>query len=100
MRLGSESSVQLRISIRSECERGLENPLTHDIDGIDGAGNAFWVIVNNVSCLENPLNGAGFDIELVVAKTVFPRRPFDQYITQPTACICPCLGPGLLPFLR
>lgn len=89
MQLGSESSVQLRVSIRSERERRLENPLTHDIDGSDGAGNAFWIVVNDVGRFENPLDGAGFDIELVVAKTVFPRRPFDQYTTKPTACICP-----------
>lgn len=88
MRLGSESSVQLQVSIRSERERRLGNPLTHDIDGIDGAGNAFWIIVNNIGRLENPLNGAGFDIELVVAKTVFSGRPFDQYTTKPTACMC------------
>lgn len=49
--------------------------LTHDIDGIDGAGNAIWIIFDDVGCLENSLDGAGFDIELVVAEAVLSICP-------------------------
>lgn len=49
--------------------------LTHDIDGVDGAGNAVWIIFDDVGCLENSLDRAGFDIELVIAEAVFPRYP-------------------------
>lgn len=45
--------------------------LTHDIDGVGGAGNAIWIVLDDVGRLENSLDRAGFDVELVVAEAVF-----------------------------
>ena len=56
-------------------ERRISNTLTHDVDGVGWADNAVWIVFNDVGRLENPLDGTGFDIELVVAKTVFPKSP-------------------------
>ena len=66
-------------------KKRIEITLTHDIDGINGAGNAIWVVFDNVSRLENSLDGAGFDIELVVAETVFSGRPFSSAIANHAA---------------
>lgn len=52
--------------------------LTHDINRVDGAGNAVWIVLDNVGRLENSLNGAGFDIELVVAETILSRCPMSS----------------------
>ena len=54
-------------------ERRIRDALTHDVDGVGWAGNAIWIVFDDVGRLENPLDGTGFDIELVVAKTVFPK---------------------------
>ena len=62
--------------------------LTHDIDGIDRASKAIRVVLDDISRLEDSLNGAGFDIELVVAETVFSRWPSYQYATIPATCKC------------
>ena len=47
--------------------------LTHDIDGIDRASNAIRVVLDDISRLEDSLDGARFNIELVIAETVFSR---------------------------
>ena len=54
-------------------KKKIEITLTHDIDGVGGAGNTVWVVLDDVGGLEDSLNGAGFDIELVVAKAVLSR---------------------------
>lgn len=56
-------------------ERRIRNTLTHDVDRVGWADNAIWIVIDDVGRLKNPLYGTGFDIELVVAKTVFPRSP-------------------------
>ena len=67
-------------------EKRTGNPLTHDIDGTERTSNAIWIVLNNISRLENSLDGTGFDVELVVAETVFSRRPFHQSATNSAAC--------------
>ena len=47
--------------------------LTHDIDGIGRAGDAIWIVLDDIGSLENSLDGAGFDIELVVAEAILPE---------------------------
>ena len=69
-------------------EETIGNSLTHDIDGIDRASNAIWIVFDNVSRLEDSLDGAGFNIELVVAETVFSRWSSYQYATIPAICKC------------
>ena len=49
----------------------MEIKLTHYIYGVDGAGNTFWIIFDHISRLEDSLNRAGFDVELIVAETIF-----------------------------
>ena len=51
----------------------MRNSLTHDVDGIGWADNAIWIVFDDVGRLEDSLDGTGFDIELVVAKTVFSK---------------------------
>lgn len=64
-------------------ERSIENTLTHDINGVNGAGNAIWIIFDDVGRLENSLDGAGFDVELVVAEAVFSKCPTSSARYQP-----------------
>ena len=52
--------------------------LTHDINRVDRAGNAVWIVLDDVGCLENSLDGAGFDIELVIAEAVLSRCPMSS----------------------
>ena len=69
-------------------ENTVGNSLTHDIDGIDRASNAIWIVLDNVSRLEDSLDGARFNIELVVAETVLSRWSSYQYATIPAICKC------------
>ena len=55
-----------------------EITLTHDIDGVGGTGNAIWIMFDDVGCLENSLDRAGFDIELVIAEAVLSRYPLSS----------------------
>lgn len=52
-----------------------EKKLTHDIDTTGWTGEAIGVVLNDVCRLEDPLDRAGFDIELVIAEAVFPVAP-------------------------
>ena len=54
-------------------ERRIRITLTHDVDGVGWADNAIWIILDDVGRFENSLDGTGFDIKLVVAKTVFSK---------------------------
>ena len=73
--------------------------LTHDIDGVGGAGNTVWVVLDDVSGLEDSLNGAGFDIELVVAEAVLSRCSMLSARVKSCSLQNSGLGPGRLPFL-
>ena len=64
------------------------NQLTHDINGTDRASNTIWIVFYNVSRLENSLDGARFNIELVVAETVLSRSSSYQYGIIPAAGKC------------
>ena len=57
---------------------------THNIDCVCGTGEAVWVVLNDVGGLEDALDGAGFDVELVVAEAVPPteRTPLAFYFTS------------------
>ena len=54
-------------------EEGITLLLTHDVNRVDRAGNAVWIVLDDVGRLENSLDGAGFDIELVIAEAVLSR---------------------------
>ena len=73
--MGSESSARLRCGLQSgvNTEKTSGALLTHDIDGIDRASNTIRVVLADISRLEDSLDGARFDIELVVAETVFSK---------------------------
>lgn len=54
---------------------------THDIDCVCGTGEAVWVVLGDVGGFEDALDGAGFDVELVVAEAIPPaeRTPLAYY---------------------
>ena len=47
---------------------------THDVDCVCGTGETVWVVFDDVGGFENALDGAGFDIELIVAEAVPPGK--------------------------
>ena len=47
---------------------------THDIDRVSGTGEAVWVVLDDVGSFEDALDGAGFDVELVVAEAIPPAK--------------------------
>ena len=100
--LGSDGEANhlFDCGFQSNRKKSIEITLTHDIDGINGAGNAIWIVFDNVSRLENSLDGAGFDIELVIAETVFSGWPFSSAVTNHVACKAHAWGLGRLPFHR
>lgn len=51
-------------------KRGEE--LTHDIDSISWTGETFGVVLDNIGGPEDTLDGAGFDVELIVAEAISP----------------------------
>ena len=57
---------------------GITILLTHDINRVDRAGNAVRIVLDDVGCLENSLDGAGFDIELVIAEAILSRCPMSS----------------------
>lgn len=52
--------------------------LTHDINGAHRASDAFWIVFDHICSLENTLNRASFDIELIVAKAITASWPFSK----------------------
>ena len=62
---------------------GEDKRATHDINCVCGTGEAVWIVLDDVGGLKDALDGAGFDIELVVAEAVPPtiRTPSASYFT-------------------
>lgn len=46
--------------------------LDHDVDRVRRASDAVGVVLDDVTGAEDALDGAGFDVELVVAEAIFP----------------------------
>jgi hypothetical protein len=63
--------VVLDVTLRESKEHA---KLTHDIHGIDWTCKTVRVIFDNVGRPEDTLNGAGFDIALVVAEAILPAN--------------------------
>ena len=55
---------------------------------MEGASNAIWIVFNDIGRLENSLDRTGFDVELVVAETVFSKQSFYQHAPNLAACKC------------
>ena len=66
---------------------------THDIDCVCRTGETVWVVLDDVRGFENALDGAGFDVELVVAEAVPPagRNPSALCFTSFVAEYCALL---------
>ena len=47
---------------------------THDIDCVRWTGEAVWVVLDDVGSFEDALDGAGFDVKLVVAEAIPPAK--------------------------
>ena len=47
-------------------------PLTHNVNRVSRTGEAAGVILDYIGSFVYSLNGAGFDIELVIAETISP----------------------------
>ena len=48
----------------------MEIEITHDVDRVGWAGKTVRVVFDNVGSLKDALDGAGFDIELVIAEAI------------------------------
>ena len=61
---------------------------THDVDCVCGTGEAVWVVLDHVGGFEDALDGAGFDVELVVAEAVPPiKKGPHQLSTSLHSCL-------------